>query len=428
MRYSDIRILLEYDRSKTVQRLGDKIAARAQTEPTLRGISHESLVDTVMQEIEQSDPTRNKQFVIWIVTQYAKGQIKFEDIYKLKDDLTKFADPKFRSEMKRRNINADINQYTPRTLVDLINQLSSTELATGDDETGAVEDVKVLYDGPLGKLSIPETEAASCELGRGTRWCTAASNKNRYDYYNQYGPLYVWHDRKRKQKYQFHFETGQFMDAQDRALTAEDARYFMKENPVTSKLFQKNEPKMDEVLDHFVNYVNREPEYDDDYGEYRDYAPSEIEELAADANFEFLLYSLPGKDLLYYYKKATDELGFYIRDIVKKDSQKRKEFEDSYIKGSPSAAQNLAEKFYKGPAPHLEDLIAQDGKSSYLYAFHSLNKGRFEKGEPAIAKDTWAATMYATKILKQRWPEGEPAIKKSPANWKEYQTILGLTD
>jgi hypothetical protein len=88
----------------------------------------------------------------------------------------------------------------------------------------------------------------------------------------------------------------------------------------------------------------------------------------------------------------------------------------------------LAQKFYRGPTPHLEDIIAQDGKSSYLYAFHSLNQKRFEKGESEIAKDAWAATMYATKILKQRWPAAEPAIKQTAGLWKDYQTNLGLTD
>jgi hypothetical protein len=92
------------------------------------------------------------------------------------------------------------------------------------------------------------------------------------------------------------------------------------------------------------------------------------------------------------------------------------------------AAQALAQKFYRGPAAHLEDIIAQDGRSSYLYAFHSLDQKRFEKGEPEIAKDAWAATMYATKILKQRWPAAEPAIKKTAELWKEYQSKLGLTD
>ena len=34
-------------------------------------------------------------------------------------------------------------------------------------------DVKVLYNGPMGTVAVPYSKDASCELGKGTKWCTA---------------------------------------------------------------------------------------------------------------------------------------------------------------------------------------------------------------------------------------------------------------
>jgi hypothetical protein len=65
------------------------------------------------------------------------------------------------------------------------------------------------------KIVIPKTEEAAKFYGRGTRWCTAGDNDNRFDYYNKQGPLYVIIFRGSGVKWQFHFESGQFMDEQD---------------------------------------------------------------------------------------------------------------------------------------------------------------------------------------------------------------------
>jgi hypothetical protein len=426
MRYLEIKSLLEYDRSKTVASLGGAIEQRAQTDTYLKS-QKVNPVDAVLQQAEEADPTANKQYVVWIVRQYVKNGLKYEDIYKLKDDLETFV--KTKGQHKRLGINSDIGQYNWKTLTDVAAKLSNTELSTGDP-SGDVKDAKILYNGPLGILSIPETREASCALGSGTKWCTAASDEkqNMYNYYSKYGPLYIWHDKKLKQKFQFHFETGQFMNAQDQALDLKDARYFFDQNPVTAKLFRENKRKLDDVLENFLSYVNREPE-EDEYG-FSDRAPTELEEIATEANFVFLLYPMSPRELVLSFKNAS-ELGEYLKELLMQDNSRRQEFNKEFIKLSREtparAAFTLVKSIYKQPMPELEDIIAHDGKSSYLYAFHGL-KGPFPKGEDAIAKDTFSSLMYATKILKKRWPPGEEAIKQSSASWRDYQTQLGLVD
>lgn len=425
LKYSEIKTLenrlLEYSRSVTVANFAQAIASRAATDTYLKSQGVDP-VEAVVTAAEAADPTKNQQYVTWIIRQYTKNNIRYEDIYKLKDDLAVFL--KTKGQHKRLGVNSDINQYNWQSLARVADQLGSTELAEPTADAGPVEDADVLYNGPLGILSIPRTEAASCALGSGTRWCTAAEKNNMYSSYSKYGPLYVWHDKKRKEKYQFHFETGQFMNAQDEPLTAEDARYLIDENPVTKKFFDQNHDKFEEVLQRLEDYNEREPEYDDD-GPY-DRPPSDLEEMALDANFEFILQAYDGKEIAYFFKKLRDELAPHIRMILQSDSRKRDEFEKEYIRGNPRIAQDVAMKLYKGPAPHLEDLIAQDGASAYLYAYYSLNKQRFEKAEAEIAKTPWSALNYATKILKQRWPAGEEAIKQQPNFWKEYKTAFKL--
>lgn len=424
MRYSDFKIILEYDRSKTVASMGNAIAQRAQTDTYLKSQKVDP-VDAVLQQAEETDPTNNKQFVVWIVRQYVKNGLKYEDIYKLKDDLEVFV--KTKGQHKRLGINSDIGQYNWKTLADVAGKLSNTELSTDANMPADVKDADILYNGPLGILSVPKSKEASCELGKGTKWCTAATgdNKNMYDYYAKYGPLYIWHDKKRKQKYQFHFETGQFMDAQDQALGAEDARYFMEQNPVTAKLFEKNFDKMEEMLSHIVSYSEREPEQDDD-GYHRDPGMSELQEIALDSNLEFILSALDTKTAIYYFKKIPGDISGALSNVLKSNPTKKQEFENMYVK-DPRSALVLVDKLYRQPTPHLEDIIAQDARSSYLYAYHVL-KGPFKKGEPAIAEDAWAAANYALKILKKRWPPGEEAIKKNAPTWRNYQVELGLID
>ena len=50
---------------------------------------------------------------------------------------------------------------------------------------------------------------------------------------------------------------------------------------------------------------------------------------------------------------------------------------------------------------------------AYWYAIRVL-KGRFPEGEPAIATDLYYAYLYARNVLKGRFPEGEAAIATDP--------------
>lgn len=65
----------------------------------------------------------------------------------------------------------------------------------------------------------PLTQEASCTYGAGTKWCTAAEKNNMFNTYNSKGPLYILIDKVTNDKYQLHFETDQFMDAEDKPVS-----------------------------------------------------------------------------------------------------------------------------------------------------------------------------------------------------------------
>ena len=108
MRYQEIKIILEYDRSKTLANFSNAIADRAKTDTYLKSRGADP-TEAVIQAAEEADPTANKQYVVWIIRQYVKNGLKYEDIYKLKADLEIFF--KTKGQHKRLNVNSDINQY-----------------------------------------------------------------------------------------------------------------------------------------------------------------------------------------------------------------------------------------------------------------------------------------------------------------------------
>lgn len=232
MRISEL--LLEYRRDVTQQKLAKELAVIADNESTTP--------EDVLEQVEAIDPTKNKQHVLWMVKQLVNRQFRLEDAPRVTELLNNFISVKNRLPLEQR----DIGRFDFYKLDDLIDKTMNVELgkddATSNGTFPVVPNSKVLYNGPLGQLAIPETEEASCELGRGTKWCTAAEKNNMFDVYSQKGPLYVWRD-KTGEKYQFHFEATQFMDAKDHPIDASTIDYFRTKHPVTSKLFAKAEDK-----------------------------------------------------------------------------------------------------------------------------------------------------------------------------------------
>ena len=135
----------------------------------------------------------------------------------VKEDLTKATEylKDFDRYKSRLSINQrDINSYD--SLSDLYLAIKSFRdaekpITPKDIKSGAEK----VYEDERWLVVIPHTKEASCLYGANTQWCTAARENNAFKEYNENGYLYINIDKKNNCKYQFHFESNQFMDETD---------------------------------------------------------------------------------------------------------------------------------------------------------------------------------------------------------------------
>jgi len=192
-------------------------------------------------KLENTDPTENKEYLNWIMNIYLAGNLLDEDIYKINEYVTLFIKNKDKLPIEQRNINS----YTDlSSLYDAISKFEKGEEMSASEKQKLVklEGAEQIYDSENWKVIIPKTKDAACLYGKSTKWCTASSDYNRFDYYSKQGPLFIIlnkkiaNDRDVMKKLQFHFETNQFMDTSDRQI---DITKFFKSNPELQNLFEK---------------------------------------------------------------------------------------------------------------------------------------------------------------------------------------------
>jgi len=156
-----------------------------------------------------------------------------EDLYKVTDDLKKFDRFKGRLPKEMR----DINKLTPDQLYDAVKDFDLTLATTTKAERKSAPvhpGAKLVYDGENWRVVEIEDKGAvgkeaACFYGgnnQETRWCTSAPGASWFDRYIKDGPLYVIFNPNDtdvspmtglpKERYQFHFQSNQFMDKDDR--------------------------------------------------------------------------------------------------------------------------------------------------------------------------------------------------------------------
>lgn len=378
-------ILLEYNRDITKKKLGDKILAAAARDRIQD-------LDEILSAFEDTDPTRNKEYIQWISAQYIKKQFRFEDLYKVKDLLVNF------DKLKPRLPQRDINRFDYRSLYLTIDAIVNPELGVKtDNEVFSVpDDTEVLYNGPYGLLVVPKTKEASCEVGRGTEWCTAYTKAdNMFDEYNADGPIYVWRDRN-GDRYQFHFESAQFMDIHDHPIQSNVLHNFRNNHPVLSKLFKKNEINM------IVAYA-----YGDSLTDFEDvcYYSIDITDGVWPEAEEYLLSHasrIPEATMMYAVNVKNKNWPELEKHVLKRP--------DLTVK----YAYNVKRQRWK----EVESFILTDPVAAYEYAVYF--NFRWKEAERIIIKDGDAAARYAIQILKGPWPEAERVIAKDLHALKIY--------
>lgn len=173
------------------------------------------------QQIISADPTYDVQksnkmgkFGKWLLTLFQKNRLKLEDLYKATDYLSVFM------HYKGRIPKNDITSYNSlQELYETIKPfLDNPQQAANKSEEirNVKKDAEKVYEDEKWLVIVPHTQEASCYYGKGTQWCTAADHsQNAFNSYNERGLLYINIVKGTNTKYQFHFETGSFMDATD---------------------------------------------------------------------------------------------------------------------------------------------------------------------------------------------------------------------
>lgn len=187
-----------------------------------------NIADDVFMDYIELDPTYKGgnnagKYAKWILALANKGTL--DNIGHVKDILTRF------DSEKNNLINKDIMKY--KSLDELENMLNDESSYAEKSHRQQVRDrqkarrdadvtkeAKLVFSGDGFDVWVPETYAAECKLGAGTRWCTASTESDYYyDYYKRaYGGDYYVFIGENGEKYQFHIESHQFMNKDDESV------------------------------------------------------------------------------------------------------------------------------------------------------------------------------------------------------------------
>jgi hypothetical protein len=218
----------------------------------IRAKYYSDIPEGLFRKLVKIDPTYNENkdklgtYGKWILNMYKKEKFKEEDFYKITEDLQNFEDN------KRKFKNKDINQYkSTRELFIALKDIKDTEEDLSDRQLqrrqknkskrladDMQDEANLVFEDENWEVWVPLTTEASCALGEGTRWCTAAnSSYNQFSSYSKQGNLYININKQDpEEKYQFHFETNSFMDSEDSSIDLMD---FLGENPDLKKFYSE---------------------------------------------------------------------------------------------------------------------------------------------------------------------------------------------
>ena len=179
--------------------------------------------------LSKIDPSPKSIYTKWLLRMWLTDKAfnpLFEDLAtSVVQTIQLFDNAKPRLDQGCRNIDAfktfqDFETFVFSIPIDLIKskRQEDRDLGVALVEKGEAE---IFLDSNDIRIVIPKTVEAAKYFGRSTRWCTAADNFNAFASYHRQGPLYIILFKKDNVRWQFHFESKQMMDEQDRSLSFE---------------------------------------------------------------------------------------------------------------------------------------------------------------------------------------------------------------
>ena len=166
---------------------------------------------------------RMGKFAKLLISLYQKGGLQLEDLNKAEEYL---------GYVYKHTMSIDMNKIKSLSdLYDLVKQYIVQDTKSFDQVLNVLpkEEYKVLHNGEKWYIFQPLTEKASCYLGINTEWCTTwgpqsldKKHQGRTSMFANYankGPLYIMINKADPSyKFQFSFESSQYMDKNDRRI------------------------------------------------------------------------------------------------------------------------------------------------------------------------------------------------------------------
>ena len=174
-----------------------------------------------------------------LINLYRKKGLKLEDLPRAKEYL---------EYVYKHSISLDVNKIKSLTdLYDVVKGYYAKDTTDLNSIISALDEkeFRKVYQGEKWSVFTPLTEKASCYLGVNTEWCTTwgseslnPKHKDRGSLFSRYhsqGPLYIIISNSNvNEKYQFHFESKQYMDRDDRRINVTE---FLNNNEDIKTLF-----------------------------------------------------------------------------------------------------------------------------------------------------------------------------------------------
>ena len=211
----DLHLLLEDYRLDKVQSMINK-----------RLPGSERLSDDQISMIIEADPTTHGEmtgkYVEWLIKQYIfldkQERLRFfEDLYKYTEALHVYHNMKTRNKVSQKDINQIKSLDHLRAIIETDEVKSVIEGFPDTKELERNGDVVVLMRHPQIHLYDIRTHKAEVALGSNTEWCTVP-NSETFNHYLKKGNIFILYAKEEDEikRYQFHFETKQFMNENDK--------------------------------------------------------------------------------------------------------------------------------------------------------------------------------------------------------------------
>lgn len=178
--------------------------------------NYPAIEERTLKTLFMSDPTFKQtyrglyvgRYGVWIANMYTNGHVKLGDIPELKMALVTY--DKNKSQLPPIKDCKSLSE-----LIEWVKDLSD-DFKPVRKQSKAKVDLEKVYEDDEWVVHVPHSHAAARRGGECTRWCTASENDYYYNYYSKQGSLYINVRKSDGAKFQFHFETDQFMDADDK--------------------------------------------------------------------------------------------------------------------------------------------------------------------------------------------------------------------